>query len=429
MSKKRITIPVFIAAILAAIVMTFQITAIAITTSLSNAEVRTVTAPREQTESQSQPDTKTDVESSTFIEKVTQKLTELDSEFRKLYIGEIDDEALINSILEGYIYGTGDDFAEYYDEDSYRLLMDDLSGEGEGIGISIIYNSDYQCIEILNIFPNSAAADSGLRVGDLIVAVGEEKEQVSEIGYYVAISKLRGRSGTQAVFTVARGENRTELVDFSITRAPFVEVNVYSRVYSLDDSIGVIKVTGFDSMTPSQFKAAVEGITRKGCDKLILDMRGNPGGELMSIVNVLDYVLPQGPIIRIYDADDNLVGQYDSDASHLEMPMVVLVDHSTASAAELFTAALRDYDMATVVGTTTYGKGCMQTTRELESGGAVSGTYRMFKPPFSESYHKIGIVPDIEVELDEALADKSLFKITDEEDNQLKAAAEAFGSR
>ncbi|MBQ6676810.1 MAG: carboxy- processing protease, partial [Clostridia bacterium] len=105
-----------------------------------------------------------------------------------------------------------------------------------------------------------------------------------------------------------------------------------------------------------------------------------------------------------------------------------VVNHSTASAAELFTAALRDYGMAKVVGTTTYGKGCMQTTRALESGGAYSVTYRMFKPPFSESYHKIGIVPDVEIELDPELADKSLYKITDEEDNQLKAAAEAFGS-
>ena len=418
--KKRISIPVFIAVVLFACLVTFQITAVAMMSAYRNSGSETPSSP-------SQTDEGGRAENSDFIARVTEKLTELDSEFRSLYIGEIDEDELINGVMLGYIYGTGDDFGEYYDEESYETFMSDLSGEGEGIGINVIYNTEYDCIEVLNIFPDSPASESDLKVGDLIVSVGEDKEPVSEMGYYVAISRLRGKTGTEAVFTVSRGDDG-ELIDFRIIRGPFVEVNVYSHVYGPDATIGVVRINGFDGQTPGQFREAVEELQAKGCEKLILDVRNNPGGELNSIINTLDYMLPEGPIIRIYDADDNLVEQYDSDASCLEIPMVVVVNHSTASAAELFTAALRDYDMAKVVGTTTYGKGCMQTTRALDTGGAYSVTYRTFKPPFSESYHKIGIVPDVEVELDPELEGLNLYKITDEEDNQLRAAAEALGS-
>ncbi len=414
--KKRFSIPVFIAAILFACLITFQITAVSMMSMYRNSG----TAEPRETEQNG-------TDNSDFMARVTERLTELDSEFRSLYIGEINEDDLIDGIMLGYIYGTGDDFGEYYDEDSYQTFIDELSGEGEGIGVYVIYNTDYNCIEVLNVFPDSAAAEAGLMVGDLIVSIGEEKEPVSEMGYYVAISRLRGKAGTEAVFTVSRGDSG-ELIDFRITRDSYVQVNVYSHVYEPDDSIGVVRISGFDRATTEQFKTAVEELLDSGCEKLILDVRNNPGGELISIVETLDYLLPEGPIIRIFDADDNLVDQYDSDASCIDVPMVVLTNHSTASAAELFTAALRDYDMAKVVGTTTYGKGCMQTTVPLWGGGAFSVTYRMFKPPFSESYHKIGIIPDVEVELDPELENKNLYKLTDEEDNQLRAAAEALNS-
>ncbi len=423
MAKKRITLPVFIASLLIACIATFQITAVVVSSSMRDS--RTVEVNYGQGSAQ-EPDSET-VDNSAFLDKAMKKLTELDTQFRKLYIGEIDDDELIYGILSGYVYSTGDDYAEYYDPEDYEQFMNDLSGEGEGLGINVIYNADYDCIEVLNIFPDSPASGSDLRVGDLIVYVGEEKEKVSDLGYYGAISKLRGKSGTEAIFTVARGDDRTEQVEIRVTRGPFTEVNVFSRVYSLDETIGVVKISGFNGQTPSQFRSAVRDLLDSGCEKLILDVRNNPGGELMSIVRTLDYLLPEGPIIRIYDKNDDLVDQYDSDASCVDVPMAVLTNHSTASAAELFTAALRDYEMATVIGTTTYGKGCMQTTTELPSGGALSVTYRMFKPPFSESYHGVGIVPDIEVELDEEFQDINLNKITDEQDNQLKAAAEALG--
>ena len=158
-----------------------------------------------------------------------------------------------------------------------------------------------------------------------------------------------------------------------------------------------------------------------GATRLIFDVRYNPGGNLESITEILDYLLPEGPIIRTVDKDGN-TEMISSNAAEFNMPMAVLANESTASAAELFTSALQDYEKAVFVGKTTYGKGSMQSIISLGDGSAVKLTTRMYFPPFSDSYEGIGIVPDVDVDMDPALADKSIYKITDEEDTQLQAA-------
>lgn len=366
-------------------------------------------------------------ENEDFLTRAVQKLSEVDSVYRNYYIGELDDEKLIDSIIAGYVAGTGDDYAAYYNQEGFKALIDDMEGESAGIGVNVIYNTEYKLIEVLSVMEGSPALEAGIQPGDLIVTVGEEKESVAELGYYPAINKLKGPEGTIANFSVLRGEGYTEVLDFTIVRSKITEQTVMHHVYSPDKSIGVIKISGFDAKTPVQFVDAVEDLQKQNCEKLIIDLRYNPGGELISIVTTLDYILPEGPIIRIFDADGKQVKSYNSEATELNMPMAIVVNGSTASAAELFTSAVRDYKKATIVGTTTYGKGCMQTTLPLSDNSAVSVTYRMYNPPFSENYHGIGIVPDITVELDEALESKNIYKITDEEDNQLAAAAQTFG--
>jgi len=365
---------------------------------------------------------------SDFISRVTAKLSEVDDLFRRYYIGELDDDLLIDCVLDGYIVGTGDDYGAYYNTAEFEDFMNDLEGEVAGIGVNVIYNTDYRCIEVLNVIPDSPALEAGIEPGDLIWSVGDERDLVADLGYYPAIARLRGEIGTWAIFSVRRGENYEEEVDFRIQRARVTEITVMSHVYAVDDSIGVIRVTGFDAGTPDQFENAVDNLRAEGCNRLIIDLRYNPGGELNSIVSVLDYILPEGPIVRIMDADGNQVNAYYSDAEELDMPMAVVVNGSTASAAELFTSAVKDYQKATIVGTVTYGKGCMQTTVPLSDNSAVSITYRMYNPPFSDNYHGVGVIPDVVVELDEALSNKNIYKITDEEDNQLAAAAATFGN-
>ena len=437
--RKRISIGAAAVAILLCCLATFQITYVASRVSFEKRYLsETLSAVGAASSSSGQQQTALngaasddaaepgDTGDSDFLNRLAGRLGEVDSLFRSYYINDIDDDYLIDCVLDGYVNGTKDAYGAYYNAEEFSAFMDDMGGEIVGIGVNVIYNTDYQCIEVLNVVPDSPALEAGVQPGDLIWTVGEEREPVPELGYYPAIGKLRGEAGTVAVFSVLRGENYSEEVSFSIVRARVSEVTVMSHVYGPDASVGVVRITGFDASTPVQFVQAVEQLRDEGCGKLVVDLRYNPGGELTSIVTTLDYILPEGPIVRIMDADGNEVNAYYSEATELDMPMAVLVNGSTASAAELFTSAVRDYHKAVIVGTTTYGKGCMQTTIPLNSGGAVSITYRMYNPPFSENYHGVGIIPDVEVELAEELADKNTYKITDEEDNQLAAAVSAL---
>ena len=433
---KKISIGATIAITLIGCVMTFQTTYLVLHNRYEKQyaadAISVVTKTNLKNANTTASDTADTTPSSDFMARLEEKIGDIDYIFRNYYIGELDDDELIDMVAAGYIAGTGDDYAAYYSAEGFADFMSDMEGETSGIGINVIYNTDYRVIEVISVTPDSPAAEAGLQTGDFIVYVGEgeEKQSVAELGYNPSVAKLRGAEGTEAVFTVARGENHDEMIDFRVTRRKINSQSVLYHVYAPDNNIGVIKITGFDSKTPEQFVAAVEDLTGNlGCERLIIDLRYNPGGELSSIVTVLDYILPKGPIIRIFDADGNQVDEYDSEATELNVPMAVLVNGSTASAAELFTSALRDYDKAVIVGTTTFGKGCMQTTIPLSDGSAVSVTYRMYSPPYGENYHGVGITPNVEVELDESLANKNIYKITDEEDNQLAAAADAVRAR
>ncbi len=418
------TVGVAIAAVLVGGLISFQITDLALRDRYEEKYLLSVQNPSGDAEGT--PSAGNDQAYSEFILNVMDKLSEMDAIYRENYLGELDDQVLMDSIMAGYVYGTGDEYANYYRAEDFIELMNDYNGEMTGIGINVIYNTDYNVIEVMNVMPDSPALEAGVQIGDLIITVGEDKESVSELGYYPAVAKMQGEAGTEAVFTVARGKNYEETVDFRIVRAKVTELSVMYHKYAPDNTVGIIKITSFDSKTPEQFADAVNTLCGDGCDKLVVDLRYNPGGELNSILTILDMLVPEGPIIRIFDKDNNEVEAYYSEASELNVPMAVVVNGNTASAAELFTSALRDYNKATIVGTTTYGKGCMQTTIALSDYSAVSVTFRMYNPPFSENYHGVGIVPDVVVELDEALAEKNIYKITDEEDNQLAAAVATF---
>lgn len=350
-----------------------------------------------------------------------EKLETIDSVFRYYYYHDLDDEKINEYILRGYVAGTGDKYGAYFTPEEYELLTADNNGEMQGIGVNVIYNTEYGLIEVLSVMPDSPALEAGVQPGDLITYVGEEKESVVELGYNMAVNKMQGKAGTTAVFTVVRGKDYSETVEFAIVRGYVTEVTVMSHICETDRTVGIIKITGFDRRTPEQFKAAVTELCSAGAQSLVFDVRYNPGGDLDSITEILDFLLPEGPIIRMVDRAGN-EESIDSGKSELIMPMAVLANESTASAAELFTSALKDYKKAIFVGQTTYGKGSMQSILRLNDGSAIKLTTKMYFPPFSESYEGIGIVPDLEVAMDESLAEKNIYKITDEEDTQLQAA-------
>ena len=321
------------------------------------------------------------------------------------------------------MYGIGDKYAEYFDKEEFATLMKDTEGEMTGIGIQVVHNADLGAIQVISVFPDSPAYSAGLRPGDLITFVLQdgEKVSVSSLGYTMALSALQGKEGTVAEFTVNRGKNYEEQIDFSIERKKITQVTVEHRVYSEDKTVGIIVINSFDSKTPEQFKASLEALKSAGCTRLVLDVRNNPGGELISVCTVLDMLLPEGPVIRTLDRDGNEEIVYTSDKNELDMPMAVIMNGSTASAGELFASALKDYDKAPLIGEKSFGKGSMQTIKSFPDGTGLKYTYRYYCPPFSDNFDGVGITPDVEVVLEYESA-LNFYTMEDHEDPQLQAA-------
>lgn len=350
------------------------------------------------------------------------KLASVDSAYRTNYVGEIDENMLVDSVLRGYVAGTGDKYGAYFNKDEFAEIVTDANAEFVGIGINALYDSDHSAIYVVNVIPDSPALEAGLKSGDLITHV--EGLSVEDLGYSAALSKIKGEEKTYAEFTVLRDAS---YIDFKIERRKVTDYTVYSKLYSNDKSIGIVQILEFDNGTPQQFKAAVKELIGEGVSKLVFDVRNNPGGNLEAIQEVLDYLLPEGTIIRIYDAAGN-EETLASDAECIDLPMMVLVNSNTASAAELFSSALRDYGKAKLIGENTYGKGTMQTILPLYDGSAISVSQSMYAPPVSDNYEGVGLKPDIIVKLADEVKDKSLFLLSEQEDAQLLAAIKEFSN-
>lgn len=396
--KKRFSTLTFVIAVLAAILITFQVTFVSCYFAYGRNKGK----------------------SSSLIGGLDM-LNAVDYVYSNYYYGDIDKEELEEGLIYGYLYGAGDKYGEYMDAESYARFTDDSNGKNVGIGVTVIYDDTAEAIEIVSVIPDSPAEKAGVLTGDHIVKVGGES--VGELGYYSALSKMQGEAGTKAEFTISRDGEETE---FYCVREEITQNTAVGRMHS-DGETGIVRIEEFDATTFKQFKSAVKELREKGAVRFVFDVRGNPGGDLESIVSVLDYLLPEGPIIRIEDKDGNETVR-ESDEKQLDMPMAVLVNENTASAAELFACALQDYEKAVLVGKTTYGKGSMQSVIPLNDGAALRLTIKMYKPPYSEGYDGVGVVPDIDVDMAEEYENTSLYKLTDETDTQLIRAIEYFNT-
>ncbi len=348
------------------------------------------------------------------------KLADIDSMYREYYIGEIDEKELNDYVMRGYIAGTGDKYAYYLSAEEFADMMSDTNAEFVGVGVRVIWVDN--SIEVVNVMPDSPALEAGIMPGDFVVAV--EGVSVAELGYNESINRMLGEEGTTANFTVYRnGEN----IDFSIVRAKINETTVMSRVHEEDPTIGIIQIIEFDLGTPEQFKAACDELTAQGVTRFVFDVRNNPGGNLTAICEVLDYILPEGPLVHIKykDGTSRTIG---SDKTQIVTPCVVLINGSTASAGELFASAIKDYNRGALVGTVTYGKGTMQNIIELSDGSGFGISTALYYPPYSDNYEGIGVTPDYPCEMSEEAANINIYKLTDTEDTQLVKAVEVLNS-
>ena len=320
-----------------------------------------------------------------------------------------------DDIYRSYVNSLNDPYAYYYSPEEYDALYNSIEGNYVGIGVTVSFDERNNDIFIITVAKDSPAESAGLLPGDRITAVSGKN--VADIGYEDAIDLIRGEEGTSVTLTATR--NDKEFI-CTMVRKKGEGCSVIYQI--INNKIGLIRLLNFDLSTPSQFNEAIDSFESSGIHKIIIDLRNNPGGQLSSVLDILSYVLPKDDVlVRIYDKNNKEEVRKSTLDHTVEGEIVLLINNNTASAAELFTGTLHDYNKAITVGTLSYGKGCMQTIINLPNGGAFKFTFRMYNPPLSDNYDEIGITPDYVVELDEGLTD-NVYLLSFEEDNQLQFA-------
>lgn len=313
-------------------------------------------------------------------------LQEIDTLVHENFYGDIDENDINNGILKGYISGLNDKYSRYLTADEYTDEKSDNAGEMTGLGITV-KKDDSGYIKVTEIMPDSPASESDIKIDDLIVSVNGN--DVLETGFEKSMEIMSEKDNTEVSIIVRRdGVDKT----YTLTRRPIEMVTVTGEM--LDNYIGYIKISGFKQNTPQQFNDALDEIIQNGVKGIIFDLRENGGGLVDALEDCLDPLLPEGTIATAEYSDGNSKTIVYSDKSEINIPMVVIVNEHTASAAELFAASLKDFGKADIVGETTYGKGVMQSTIELSNGGAVVLTIAKYKTTISECYDGIGITPD-----------------------------------
>ena len=314
----------------------------------------------------------------------------LDSYVRENYFGDIDESALSDGIMKGYVSGVGDKYSRYLTAAEYLTEKNENSGELVGLGLTLAEDASGY-MRISEILEDSPAFDSGLMTGDIITAI--DGLDVKEAGFSEGMDAMRGTEGSPITLTVRR-DGKSD--DYTFIRRS-IEVKTV-KAEMLGSQIGYIKITGFKQNTPDQFISALERLTANGATSLIFDLRDNSGGLVTALQECIDPLLPEGIIATAEYKDGHTETIVYSDDSELDLPMVTIVNENTASAAELFAAALRDFGKAPIVGSQTYGKGVLQETNEMDNGGAVILTVAEYKTANSDCYDGIGLTPDYQVE-------------------------------
>ena len=330
------------------------------------------------------------------------------------YLGEVDDSELEEGLYKGLISGLEDPYSVYYDEEETKKLVEATEGEYDGIGAVLTQNMDTGIVTLVQIYEGSPAMEAGLKDDDILYKVGDM--EVTGMDLTEVVSHIKGEKGTEVSLTVLRGENNEEVTVTAVRNTIQAQTIEYEMK---DDKIGYIAVSEFDLVTYAQYKDALTDLEGEGMKGLIVDLRNNPGGNLSTVCEMLDLMLPEGLIVYTEDKEGNREEMESDEESQFHLPMVVLMNGNSASASEIYAGAIQDYGIGKIVGTQSYGKGVVQQIFDLKDGTCVKLTIAEYFTPKGRNINGTGITPDVEVEYEKNEEDP-------EADNQMDKAVEVL---
>lgn len=349
------------------------------------------------------------------------KLDQVEALIEERFIGEVDNTALEDAAVAAMVAATGDRWSYYIPASEYAQHVELTQNAYVGIGVTIQVSQEPAGLEVVQVTEGGSAQAAGIVVHDVIVEVAGQN--CAEIGLDATRNLIRGEAGTQVQLVIDRdGQELT----FTVTRE---QIDVPVATYEvLDSGYGLVTIANFDAKCAKDSMEAIEILMEQDVKGIIFDVRFNPGGYKSELVELLDYILPEGPLFRS-ETYDGKTQTDTSDANHIEIPMAVLVNGDSYSAAEFFAAALQEYDYAIVIGEKTCGKGYFQNTFQISDGSAIALSVGKYYTPNGVSLAGVGITPDETVEVDEETYAAIYGATLDpEEDPQIQAAISALNS-
>ncbi len=350
-------------------------------------------------------------ETQQYLDRIKEAMVKIQTE----YVDDVDMEKVVEGAIDGMAEATGDPYTRYVSKEEYDKMLVEGKEEYDGIGVHITYDVKRNGILILGLMPNSPALEAGLKNNDVILQVDDMVVTIDN--YKEAVEKLKGVAGTKVTLKVKRGE---ELITKEAMRKKIVTNNTESEV--LENNIGYIKIWSFENGICDQFKAEYEALKAKNVSGLVIDLRNNPGGLVNETIDILSLLLPKGEVLKLVKKDGSTKVYNSEGTSVINIPLVVLVNSSSASASEILASAVKDSQKGILIGNKTYGKGIVQTIERLSFGDAISITTSKYYTASGIEIHKNGIEPNIKVDLPEDVKNETV--IPKDKDTQLQKALE-----
>lgn len=345
------------------------------------------------------------------------KIKLLENKIKKDYLYEVSDEDLRDGELKGMVAALKDPYSEYLTEEDLKEMNQETSGSFYGIGFTVYKNENNQ-IEVVSPIKDTPADRAGIKSKDIVVKVNGKNYTGDEMKE--AIKVIKGEKGSTVHLTIYRPSTKKTL-EMDVERA---EIKIETVISHKIENLGYIGIIQFNDHTDEEFKTHLDELKKQNVKGLIIDLRGNPGGTVSSVVKIADMLLPEGTIVSAKDKNHKIVFEYKSDKDQYDKPIVVLINEGSASASEILSGAIKDFNRGKLVGVKSFGKGIVQTVFPFQDGTGVKLTTSEYFTPSGENIHNIGIKPDIEVKLKDDV--KGIGYEYLKEDTQLQKAIEVL---